>query len=49
MKGFTNKQPKIVAACVDVLTRALRYVTCFLLNLISVLHICQVTLHIYQV
>ena len=25
MKGFTNKQPKIVAACVGVLTRALRY------------------------
>ena len=26
MKGFTNKQPKIVAACVGVLTRALRLV-----------------------
>ena len=25
MKGFTNEEPKIVAACIGVLTRGLRY------------------------
>ena len=39
MKGFTNKQPKIVAACVGVLTRGLRYIK---LSLITATHLINV-------
>ena len=41
MKGFTHKQPKIVAACVGVLTRGLRYSKLLLITtLLCILFIC---------
>ena len=37
MKGFTNKQPKIVAASIDVMKRALR---CVFVRVCARVHMC---------
>ena len=49
MKGFTNKQPKIVAGSANVITRILKYVDTLWLDAVLTLYILLLSLTNYCV